>query len=78
MFGDSACSCTLTNTLEGMYDIEDINEEIGGVGSNTKATRKGKLRCLAVQTDGSSIEKVPDPVKYSKNIREIFYLLLMR
>ncbi len=63
-FGDSACSCMLTNTMEGMYNIKDINEEIGGVGSNIKATKKGKLRCLAVQADGSSTEKALDPVKY--------------
>ena len=70
MFGDTACSCTLLNTLEGMYDIEDIYEQIGGVESNIVATKKGKLKCRAVQADGSSTEKVLDPVKYSKQTRD--------
>ena len=63
MFGDSACSCMLVNSLTGMYNGKDINEEIDGVGSNIKATKKGRLRCLAVQADGSSAERALDPVK---------------
>ena len=70
MYGDTACSCTITNTLEGMYDIEDIYEQIGGVGSNIVATKKGKLKCRAVQANGSSTNKVLDPVKYSVQTRE--------
>ncbi len=52
--------------MEGMYNIEDINEEIGGVRSNIRATKEGKLRCLTVQANGSSTKKVLDPIKYSK------------
>ncbi len=53
-----------------MYNIKDIYEEIGGVRSNIVATKKGKLKCRAVQADGSSTKKVLDPVKYSKQTRE--------
>ena len=70
MFGDSGCSCTLVNSMAGMYDVETIKEAIGGVGDDVIATRKGKLRCLVKQADGSSTQRVLSPVKYCENARE--------
>ena len=53
-----------------MFDIENINEQIGGVGNNIRATRKGKLKAEVVQADGSKSTKIPRPVKYSKDAKE--------
>ena len=44
MFGDSGSSCRIRIILKSMFDIEVINKQIGGVGDNTHATRKGKLK----------------------------------
>ena len=70
MFGDSGSSYHIRNTTEGMFDIENINEQIGGVGNNIRATRKGKLKAEVVQADGSKTTKIPRPVKYSKDAKE--------
>ena len=51
MFGDSGSSCNIRNTTEGMFDIENINEQIGCVGNNTLASRKDKLEAEVVQAD---------------------------
>ena len=70
MFGDSGSSCHIRNTMEGMFDVETINEQIGGVGNNICATRKGKLRANILQADGTKKTKVLSPVKYSKDAQE--------
>ena len=70
MFGDSGSSCHIRNTTEGMFDVEDINNQIGGVGNNIHATRKGKLKVEVVQADGSSSTRILNPVKYSKDAQE--------
>ena len=58
MFGDSGSSCHIRNTMEDMFDIEAINEQIGDVGINIRTTRKGKLRADIVQVDGSKKIKI--------------------
>ena len=70
MFGDSGSSCHIRNTMEGMFDVEIINEQIGGVGNNICATRKGKLRANILQADGTKKTKVLSPVKFSKDAQE--------
>ena len=69
MFGDSCASCHLRNDDTDMYDIENINEMIGGIGGNVQLTKKGKLRCLVKQVDGTSTEKVLT-VKYGEKAGE--------
>ena len=56
--------------MEGMFDIENINEPISGVGNNVRATRKGKLRAKVVQVDGSKTTKILSQAKYSKDAKE--------
>ena len=51
MFRDSGSSCHIRNTTEGMFDIENINEQIGDVGNNIRATRKDKLKAEYKLTD---------------------------
>ena len=70
MFGDSRSSCHIRNTMEGVFDVETINEQIGGVGNNICTTRKGKLRANILQADGTKKTKVLSPVKYSKDAQE--------
>ena len=70
IFGDSGSSCHIRNTMEGMFDIENIDEQIGDVGNNIRVTRKGKLKAEVVQADGSKTTKTLSPVKYSKNAKE--------
>ena len=69
MFGDTGASCHLRNTRKGMCDVTAIDEQIGGIGSNIRATFKGKLRCEIEQADGTSTEKVL-AVKYCKDAQE--------
>ena len=70
MFGDSGSSCHIRNTTEGMFGVKDINDQIGGVGNNIRATRKGKLKVEVVQAEGSSLTRILSPVKYSKDAQE--------
>ena len=70
MFGDSGCSCRIRNTMEDMFDTENINEQIGGVGNNMRTTRKGKLKTEVVQADGSKSTRILSPVKHSKDAKE--------
>ena len=53
-----------------MFDIENINKQIGGVGNNIHLTRKGKLKAEVVQADESKSTKILSPVKYSKDAKE--------
>ena len=68
MFSDSDSSCHIRNTLEGMFDIETINEQISGVGNNIRATSKSKLKAEVVQADGSKTTTILSQVKYSKGL----------
>ena len=71
MFGDSGSSCHIRNyTMECMFHIETMNEQIGHVGNNIRATRKGKLKAEVVQADGSKTTKILSPAKYSKDAKE--------
>ena len=45
-YGDTGASTHMRMSLDGMYDLEDIQEDILGVGAGIKATRKGKFRGL--------------------------------
>ena len=48
-----------------------INKQIGGVGNNIRAARKGKLKAEVVQADGSKTTKILSPAKYySKEAQE--------
>ncbi|KAL7503941.1 hypothetical protein ACHAXN_004126 [Cyclotella atomus] len=47
MFGDSGASCHIVNSDNGMDQVEQIHESIGSIGSDVKATKKGKLQSLS-------------------------------
>jgi hypothetical protein len=65
--GDSGASCHLCTNNTGMYDVEEIQERIGGIeGTAIFATLKGKLGCTVKQADGTTTPIVLD-VKYCKN-----------
>ena len=41
--GDSGCSCSTTNDLSGMFDVETIDKNVIGFGGQSvHATKKGK------------------------------------
>ena len=67
MYGDTASSCHLTNDDTDMYDVVLINDNVSGIGGAVTATKKGKKRYIFVNEDGSSVERVLDPVKFSVN-----------
>ena len=63
--GDSGASGHYCNSLEGMFDITSIDEEIKvGNGKTMKATKIGKLKCKVVQEDGSSCEVTLTDVRF--------------
>ena len=70
MFGDSGSSYDIRNTMEDMFDIENINEQNSGGGNNIHVTREGKLKAEVVQADGSKSTKILSPVKYSTDAKE--------
>ena len=41
-----------------MFDMEDISENIGGIGGDLQATKKGKLCALMKQHDGTELERL--------------------
>ena len=57
-----------------MYDVEEINELIGGIGPDTiVATKKGKKKCMIKQADGTNIKRILYPCKYCKNYLDNLY-----
>jgi len=44
--GDTGASCHLTNSLEGMFDMVEIQEEIEGSSGSISASIRGKKRCV--------------------------------
>ena len=69
-YGDTGASTHMRMSLDGMYDLEDIQEEILGVGAGIKATRKGKFRGFAVQANGVRTYLELDCVKYSAGLEQ--------
>lgn len=69
MFGDTGASCTIVTNDKFMYDVVAINERIGGIGSDVKATKKGKMRGLIKQADGTKTVKDLF-VKYCERAKE--------
>ena len=57
-------------SLDGMYDLEDIQEEILGVGAGINATKKGKFRGFIVQANGEKTYRELDCVKYSAGLEQ--------
>ena len=67
--GDTGASCHMFNSDEGFEDVEDIDEEVQGIGANKiRALKKGKKRCRFVQKDGTEIERVLYPAKYVEGL----------
>ena len=69
-YGDTGASTHMRMSLDGMYDLEDIQDEIGGVGSAIKATRKGKFKGYILQADGTKTYRELDCVKYSAELEQ--------
>jgi hypothetical protein len=52
-------------TIEGMFDIQDINEKITvGNGNKMMATKVGSLSRCVIQVDGTVLDVVINEVKY--------------
>ena len=47
-----------------MFDVENINKNIGGIGGDIQATNKEQLYALVKQYDGTDLENILYPVKY--------------
>ena len=72
MHGDTASSCHLTNDDSGMFDVVIICAKVRGIGGSVIATKKGKKRYRYICEDGSSVEIVLDPMKFSKDGTSLF------
>ena len=67
MIGDSGASNHFVGSTEGMFDIENIDSPISGVGNQT-ATKQGKMICEFQMQDGTTIKKRIS-VKYVPNLQ---------
>ena len=66
--GDSGCSCSTTNDLSGMYDVESIDENVVGFGGQkVHATKKGKMNFFVRKKDGRTTKRLLQLVKYCPN-----------
>ena len=62
---DSGATNHLTNSLEGMFELQDINSSISlGDATELSAVKVGKLRVLIKQLNGDSLSVVLDEVKF--------------
>ena len=63
--GDTGASCSMTNSMEGMYDIKDIKSKVKvGSGVTLMATKIGKKKVTVVQKDGATQDVTLLNVKY--------------
>jgi hypothetical protein len=63
--GDTGASCHLTNSDEGMYDVQMIKSPVKiGSGKSMTATKIGKKRMTVIQKDGSTQDIILTEVKY--------------
>ena len=61
--GDTGASCHFKNEEEGLYDVEEIKDEIQIGKGSMIATKKGKLKVNIKQPDGTTVCGVMSPVK---------------
>ncbi len=62
---DSGASCHLTNSDEGMFDVEVISSPVKiGNGKALTATKLGKMRRTIVQKNGDTVDVTLTDVKY--------------
>ena len=63
--GDTGASCHMTGSLDGMFDLHDIDEQITvGNGQVTQATKRGKKRGEITDENGVKHAVVLNNVKY--------------
>jgi hypothetical protein len=76
--GDSGATCHMANQLDGMFDIEEIDQAIIlGDGKKLKTTKKGKIQVLVKDTSGKDIFFTLEEVKYLEGLwRKLFSLNL--
>ena len=67
--GDTGASCHFTNEEEGLYDVEEIKDEIQIGKGSMIATKKGKLKVNIKQPNGTTVCGVMSPVKYCKDLK---------
>ena len=68
---DSGATSHITNSLEGMVDIKNINTTIKiGDGSEIKATKEGVKKMTIIQND-NSVSEVTMIVKYVPQIIKV-------
>ena len=73
---DSGASSHLTNDPDGLYDVKPVDTEIRlGDDHAVKAEKKGKLKVLVKQADGSTIAFVLEDVKYVPKLGYNFFSL---
>ena len=65
--GDTGASCDMCHDDTMLFDVTDISEPIQGFSGVMTATKKGKMRCLARQVDGSTTELLRTNVKFCPN-----------
>ena len=67
---DSGCSYTMDNCLEGMYDVEVVNEPITGAVEGPVATRKGteKILCYRMSNGEECVRETS--MLYAKDLNE--------
>jgi hypothetical protein len=62
---DSGASCHLTNSDEGMFDVEVISSPVKiGNGKALTATKLGKMRRTIIQKNGDTVDVTLTDVKY--------------
>ena len=75
--GDTGASCHMMNNETGLYEIEWINDRVTlGSGKPMMVTKKGKLKVLIRQSDGSTTYATFNKVKYVPELQVILFGIL--
>jgi hypothetical protein len=66
---DSGASCYYCRSVEGLTDLEEIDESIKiGNGDSMKATKIGNLKCEVIQINGKKFTVTLNDVKYMPSL----------
>ena len=77
IYGDTASSCHLTDAdRSDMFDVVVMYGKVNGIGGAVIASKKGKKRYRFICCDGSSVERVLDPVKFRIDGTRMFVITL--
>jgi len=72
--GDTGATSHMTNNLEGLFDVEDIDQcIIMGDGKKLQATKRGKLSVSTIDINGKEVGFVMSEVKFVEGLwRKLF------